>query len=71
MSALWTALHERSHDGLVEDYIKLMDENRKLKEEHVRLVLKLAHYQVKPLVRSEEGGEVGDGSERNFRVDAK
>jgi hypothetical protein len=24
MSALWTALHERSHDGLVKDYIELM-----------------------------------------------
>lgn len=30
MSALWTALHERSHDGLVEDYIKLMADNYRL-----------------------------------------
>lgn len=51
MSALWTALHERSHNGLVEDYIKLMDDCaalraraagleealRKFKEQHISL----------------------------------
>ena len=38
MSALWKALHERSHEGLVEDYMRLMEQNAKLVE-----ALKAAH----------------------------